>query len=90
MPNYRYQIRTTGGQVQNGVISADTAATASNILRNQGAHILSLSAGNALGDTDGLIAKLKEMNSGKPTLINAVIDPFSTVKLAPSTALMPP
>ncbi|MBX3382479.1 MAG: type II secretion system F family protein [Phycisphaeraceae bacterium] len=67
MPNYRYQIRTSGGQVQNGVIAADTVATAAAILRNQGAHVLSLAAqASGTGETS-LMARFRDMNAGKPT-----------------------
>jgi type IV pilus assembly protein PilC len=67
MGNYRYQIRTNSGQVQSGVIAADSAGTASTILRNQGSHVLSLSA--VAGDVraSGLLARFKEMNQGKPS-----------------------
>jgi type IV pilus assembly protein PilC len=67
MPNYRYQIRTSGGQVQTGVIAADNATTAAAILRNQGAHVLSLNAAMAGLDATGLLAKFKELNNGKPS-----------------------
>jgi type IV pilus assembly protein PilC len=67
MGNYRYQIRTNSGQVQSGVIAADSAGTASTLLRNQGAHILSLAA-VAGGDAQkSLGQRLKEMNQGKPS-----------------------
>src|ERR1051325_5136569 len=66
MGNYRYQIRTSSGQVQAGVIAADSAGTASTLLRNQGAHILSLAA-VAGGDLDkSLFQRFKELNQGKP------------------------
>ncbi len=71
MPNYRYQIRTSNGQVQTGVVSADNLSTASAILRNQGAHILSLAAAVGGVDTTGLMAKFRELNAGKPTQKNA-------------------
>jgi len=67
MPNYRYQIRTSNGQVQTGVVSADNLATASAVLRNQGAHILSLAAAAGGIDTNGLMSKFRELNAGKPT-----------------------
>ncbi|MFA6044218.1 MAG: type II secretion system F family protein [Phycisphaerales bacterium] len=67
MPNYRYQIRSSAGQVQVGTLTADNAASAATILRNQGAHVLSLSAIAGGIDTNGLMTKLKEMNAGKPT-----------------------
>ncbi len=67
MPNYRYQIRSSAGQVQVGTLTADNAASAATILRNQGAHVLSLSAMAGGIDTDGLMLKLRELNAGKPT-----------------------
>jgi type IV pilus assembly protein PilC len=67
MPNYRYQIRTSGGQVQTGVIGADSSATASTLLRNQGAHVLSLAviAGAEVEKT--FFRKLMELNEGRPS-----------------------
>lgn len=67
MPNYRYQVRSSGGQIQSGVVSADSAATASTILRNQGAHVLNLTPLGDGGGGEGLMAKFKELNAGKPT-----------------------
>ena len=67
MPNYKFQVRTNSGQVQTGVLSADSAGTAATILRNQGAHILSLTAQQQFGGAGGVLAKFKEMNAGKPT-----------------------
>jgi type IV pilus assembly protein PilC len=67
MGNYRYQIRTSSGQVQAGVIAADSAGSASTLLRNQGAHVLALSA-VAGGDGDkSLGQRFKELNQGKPS-----------------------
>jgi len=42
MPQYRFQARQSSGQVQAGVLTADNAATAAAILRNQGQHVLQL------------------------------------------------
>jgi type IV pilus assembly protein PilC len=67
MPNYRYQVRTGSGQVQAGVIAADSATTAATILRNQGLHVLSLSAQAAGLGGGSLQAKLRELNAGAPT-----------------------
>ncbi len=67
MPNYRYQVRTGSGQVQAGVIAADSATTAATILRNQGMHVLSLSAQAAGLGGGSLQAKLRELNAGAPT-----------------------
>lgn len=67
MPNYKFQVRTNSGQVQNGILSADSAGTAATILRNQGAHILSLTAQQQFGGAGGLLGKFRELNAGKPT-----------------------
>lgn len=67
MPNYRYQIRTSAGQVQNGMVSAESVQTAAQILRNQGAHILSLTSAGGMIDAESLLAKFRELNAGKPT-----------------------
>ncbi|MDY7108796.1 MAG: type II secretion system F family protein [Planctomycetota bacterium] len=60
MPQYRFQARLASGQVQAGVLAADSAATAAATLRNQGHHVLSLvpvqSASAQLG------SKLKALN----------------------------
>jgi len=67
MPNYRYQIRNASGQVQVGVLSADNVGSAANVLRNQGAHVLSIAPIASMSDRSGdLLGKLKELNSGKP------------------------
>ncbi|MCP4709839.1 MAG: type II secretion system F family protein [Planctomycetes bacterium] len=44
MPNYRYELRQTTGQLASGVIAADSLAAATQQLRSQGAYILSLKA----------------------------------------------
>ena len=66
MPNYRYQVRSGNGQTQVGVVAADSVTTAAQILRNQGVHVLSLTpmvGGMAQG---ALMARLRELNAGKP------------------------
>jgi type IV pilus assembly protein PilC len=67
MGNYRYQIRTSAGQVQAGVIAADSAGTASTLLRNQGAHILSLSLVAGGDEVKGFAQKFRELNQGRPS-----------------------
>lgn len=67
MPNYRYQVRTNAGQVQNGVIAADNATTAAAILRNQGAHVMSLNSAGIGLDGGTFASRLRELNAGKPT-----------------------
>lgn len=67
MPNYRYQVKTSSGQVQVGVLSADSVTTAANLLRTQGVHVLALNPVGAAIDSSGLLGKLKELNAGRPT-----------------------
>ena len=66
MPNYRYQVRTSEGQVQAGVLAADSASTAAAILRNQGGHVMSLSPVSAFGGGPGLMNAFRELNAGRP------------------------
>lgn len=66
MPNYRYQVRDASGQTQSGVMSADSSATVAQVLRNQGAHVLAVSAASSAEVGEGLMGKLRELNSGKP------------------------
>lgn len=67
MPNYRYQVRTPSGQIQTGTLAADSVASAATILRNQGAHVLSLTPLASFEAASGLLGKLREANAGKPT-----------------------
>ncbi len=66
MPSYRYQIRSSGGQTQVGMLVADSLQTAAAVLRNQGAHILALSPINAAGESGDLMQRLRELNAGRP------------------------
>src|SRR5688572_3042757 len=67
MPNYKYQVRTSAGQVQMGVLSADSVATAAAILRNQGVHVLAVNpVAGGMGGA-GLMARLRDLNAGKPS-----------------------
>ncbi len=65
MPNYRYQIRTSAGQVQVGVLSSDNVSTAAAVLRNQGAHVLAISPVVASVSKSQLIERFKNLNAGK-------------------------
>lgn len=67
MPSYRYQVKTTAGDVQVGVIAADNVNTAAGILRNQGFRVLSINPVHAATQS-GLAQKLAELNAGKPKL----------------------
>lgn len=66
MANYRYQVRSANGQIQEGVLASDSATTAAAILRNQGAHVLSLSQVADRGGSS-IVAAFKQMNSRKPS-----------------------
>lgn len=66
MPNYRYQVRTAQGQVTTGVVAADSATSAATILRNQGSHVLSVSAAMGTEQAASLMSKFRELNAGKP------------------------
>lgn len=67
MAHYRFQVRTPGGQVQVGVLQADSVATAAAILRNQGGHVLQVVPVQAAASGGSLADKLRDLNSGKPT-----------------------
>jgi type IV pilus assembly protein PilC len=68
MPNYRYQIRSASGQIQVGVLAADSVASAANALRGQGAHVLSIAPiQSAAQRSSDLFERLKEINAGKAT-----------------------
>lgn len=66
MPTYRYQVKSPAGQLAVGVLAAENAMTAAAILRNQGHHVLALSPVAGAISQRALLARLKEMNSGKP------------------------
>ncbi len=67
MPAYRYQVRSAAGQTVVGVLNAADAAAAAATLRGQGNHVLSLQP-VAVAKAGSLVERLKELNSGKPTL----------------------
>ncbi len=65
MPNYRYQVRSAGGQIQSGTMSADSISTAAAILRNQGAKVLSVTPADER-TTQSALQRLRALNSSKP------------------------
>ena len=67
MPAYRYQVRSNNGQTVVGVLSADTAANAASTLRSQGNEVLAITPVAGVDRTE-LMQRLKEMNSGKPSM----------------------
>ena len=65
MPNYRFQARLSSGQVQAGVLTADNAAAAASMLRNQGHHVLSLVPVQGTGSRiSGKVGKVLNYSSG--------------------------
>ena len=71
MANYRFQARNGAGQIQTGVLAADSASSAAAVLRNQGLHVMALSpAGSEV--TAGVGEFIKRMNSRKPTTKNVL------------------
>ncbi|HAW96784.1 MAG TPA: type II secretion system F family protein [Phycisphaerales bacterium] len=66
MPQYRYQSRSASGRMQNGVMTAQDAATAASMLRSQNHHVLQLSP--ALASKSEVSSMLKKLNySSGPT-----------------------
>ena len=61
MPHYRYQVQTREGQMTAGVLAADTAVSAAQVLRAQGHKVLSLSPVESVAHS--LFAKLKSLNN---------------------------
>src|SRR5690606_28991805 len=66
MGNYRYQVRTSKGEEQVGVVSAEHAAAAAAVLRAQGSHVLAINPIAANAEKRDFMTKLRELNSGKP------------------------
>jgi type IV pilus assembly protein PilC len=63
MPHYRFQARLSSGQVQAGVLSADNAAAAASILRDQGHHVMQLvPMAGAVGGTDWKAKAVQVLN----------------------------
>ncbi len=72
MPSYKYQVRAADGKIRTGVLSADTAASAAAVLRNQGVHVMSVDqAKEGLGQT-GILKTLNDLNSKKPSQKNVL------------------
>jgi len=65
MANYRYQVKSAKGELQVGVVQAESATAASVILRGQGMRVMSISAVLA-SERGSLSQRFKELNSGKP------------------------
>lgn len=66
MASYRYQVRSASGEIQVGVVSADSVASAAAVLRNQGLRVLSVNPIASTAAQGGLMEKLAELNAGRP------------------------
>lgn len=64
MPQYRYQARHSSGQVQAGVLAAESAAAAANILRTQGHQVLQLVPVQGASATAGRFKGVLNYSSG--------------------------
>ncbi|GAB4550694.1 MAG: type II secretion system F family protein [Phycisphaerales bacterium] len=67
MPAYRYSARNASGQTTVGVLEATSAAAASEALRARGEQVLTINQMQS-GSTGDLLERLKQANSGKPTM----------------------
>lgn len=76
MPSYTYEATSKDGREVSGTISAVDARSASESLRGKGLKVKSVRAAGESGGFGDLGAKLKQLNSGKPT-VNHVLD-FTT------------
>lgn len=71
MATYRYQVRGPDGQMHAGVLDAESAAAASAILRNRGAHVLGVSlAKDKRGSSS--VNLLGSLSNRKPTQKNVL------------------
>lgn len=67
MPQYRYQLRTNGGDTSAGVVSAENALSAAQQLRAQGHQVLQLTPVSAVS-AQSLLSRLQALNySSGPT-----------------------
>jgi len=76
MPNYDYQATSADGKPLVGSISAADASTAAQVLRAKGLKVQSVRANSSGTGSGALLAKLKQLNSGKPS-VKHVLD-FTT------------
>jgi len=61
MPNYRYQMKTSGGEVSVGILSAENSLGAAQQLRNQGHTVLQLTPVGAVSDKT-FTERLQQLN----------------------------
>jgi type IV pilus assembly protein PilC len=68
MPSYRYEVKTSNGQVQAGVLNAASMSAASEILRAQQSYILSLAPSDASKSKSSFSSLVNFSMSGGPGL----------------------
>ncbi|HYE02966.1 MAG TPA: type II secretion system F family protein [Phycisphaerales bacterium] len=66
MPNYKFQVRTPRGEVQAGVLAAETVSAAAAALRAQGAHVLAINVATLSDAPPTLGQRVRELNAGRP------------------------
>lgn len=64
MPQYRYQARLSSGQMQAGVLVAESAAAAANLLRGQGHHVMQLTPIAGAAKSGSRLKELINYSSG--------------------------
>ena len=62
MPNYQYQMRTSGGQITTGTLSAESVIAAAQALRTQGNTVLNITPISGSGQGTDWKEKLKALN----------------------------
>jgi type IV pilus assembly protein PilC len=68
MPTYRYSVKSSSGSTSVGVLSAENANAAANILRSQGHHVLDLRPLKQSQSGSSVLQILARLNGGKPSL----------------------
>ncbi len=68
MPAYKYQVKSSSGQVVVGVLAATSASEAASLLRARGNHVLSLNPIHSAIGASSLVQRVRELNAGRPSL----------------------
>lgn len=68
MPTYRYSVKSSSGSMSVGVLSAENATAAANVLRSQGHHVLDLRPMKQSASSGSLMETLSRLNGGRPSM----------------------
>ncbi len=68
MPAYKYQVKSSSGQVVVGVLASESASEAASLLRARGNHVLALNPIQGAMGAANLVQRVREFNSGRPSL----------------------